>query len=261
MLSIVARLMKHKAYNYFSGTSGLILPVPNKLHYPEAYQSKSRLCYYASLMDSIEVNSSFYKIPLASTIQKWREDVPENFRFTFKLYKGVTHAPQLEFHPNDLTKFFEVINHVGDKKACVLVQLPPSIRIADLSQLSNLLLNLKEHNIDNAWNIALEFRHPSLYVEDVYELLEKHKIAMVIHDKVSGSSPFDTVPNNFIYLRFHGPGGNYRSSYTDDFLSEYASYIAEWLSDNKQVYAYFNNTMGNAYGNLKTLKKFLLNLT
>lgn len=252
--------MKYEVKNYFSGTSGLILPVPNKLHYPEAYREKSRLCYYGSLMNSIEINSSFYKIPLASTVKKWSEDVPKDFRFSFKLFKGITHAPQLGFNVNDVTKFFEVINKVEDKKGCLLVQFPPSIRIANFPQLAKLMISLQEYNFDNEWNIALEFRHPSLYIEEVYELLEENKLGMVIHDKGSVVSPFDAVHNSFTYLRFHGPGGNYRGSYTDDVLSEYASYIAEWLSDDKQVFVYFNNTMGHAYGNLTTLKQFVLNL-
>jgi len=246
--------------NYLSGTSGLILPVPNKLYYPEEYKEKSRLCYYSSLMDSIEINSSFYKIPLASTVKKWSEDVPTDFRFSFKLFKGITHAQQLRFDGNDVKKFFEVINQVDGKKGCLLVQFPPSIRIGNFPQLAKLMQSLREHNLDDAWNIALEFRHPSLYVEEVYELLDEHNLGMVIHDKGSVVSPFDIVHNNFTYLRFHGPGGNYRGSYTDAVLAEYASYIAEWLSGNKRVFVYFNNTMGDAYGNLITLKEYVRDL-
>lgn len=254
-------MMKHEVKDYYSGTSGLILPVPNKLYYPEAYKDTSRLCYFSSLMNSIEVNSSFYKTPLASTVKKWGDDVPKDFRFSFKLFKGVTHAPHLGFNLSDLARFMDVINQVGEKKGCLLVQFPPSIRIANLLQLSKLMLSLREHNLDNAWNIALEFRHPSLYVEEVYGLLEEHGLGMVIHDKGSVTSPFHIVVNDFIYLRFHGPGGNYRGSYSDDLLSEYASYIVEWLLDSKQVFVYFNNTMGNAYGNVTRLKEFVQNLT
>lgn len=247
--------------NYYSGTSGLILPVPNKSHYPEAYIEKSRLCYYGSLMNSIEINSSFYKIPQASTVKKWAEEVPNDFHFSFKLFKGITHTPRLGFELSDIAKFMCVINQVGEKKGCLLVQFPPSIRDINLLQLSRLMLSLQEHNPDNAWNIALEFRHTSLYTEEVYELLETHKLGLVIHDKGEAASPFQAVHNNFIYLRFHGPGGNYRGSYTDDVLWEYAGYIAQWLLDKKQVFVYFNNTMGEAYGNLKTLKEFVSNLS
>src|SRR5690554_3131640 len=115
--------------NYYSGTSGLLLPVPNKSHYPKEFQDKSRLCYYFSLMNSIEINSSFYKIPLSATVDKWAGEVPEEFRFTFKLFKEITHNKDLAFDPNTLAKFFEIIAAVGNKKGCVLVQFPPSVRI------------------------------------------------------------------------------------------------------------------------------------
>lgn len=83
--------------NYYSGISGLILPVPNKEHYPAEFKEKSRLCYYASLFSSIEVNSSFYRIPQAKTIAKWADDVPADFKFTFKLWRGITHEKGLVF--------------------------------------------------------------------------------------------------------------------------------------------------------------------
>lgn len=243
--------------NYYSGTSGLILPVPNKLHYPEQFQDKSRLCYYASLMDSIEINSSFYKIPLPLTIKKWAEDVPENFLFTFKLFKEITHNKDLAFDPDLVAKFFQVISQVEGKKGCVLVQFPPSVRIAHFAQLRFLMSILRHNDPNMDWKIALEFRHPSLYVEEIFELLEQYQLGMVIQDKGIASSPLKETHPNFIYLRFHGPGGDYRGSYSDDVLSEYAYAINEWLSDGKMVFVYFNNTMGEAYKNLISLREMV----
>lgn len=252
--------MEKEIEGYYSGTSGLILPVPNKLHYPEAFRERSRLCYYGSLMNSIEINSSFYKIPMATTVKKWCGEVPDGFRFTFKLFKGITHAPKLGFNPADIANFMEVIDHAGDKKGCLLVQFPPSIRINDFPQLSRLMVNLREHDPEKKWKIAFEFRHASLYVEEVMELLEENGFGMVIHDKGAAAGPLDDTGNGFRYLRFHGPGGNYRGSYQEDVLAEYAGYIAEWLSEKKEVFVYFNNTMGNAYQNLLTLRGFVVDM-
>ena len=247
--------------NYYSGTSGLLLPVPNKLHYPEAFQDKSRLCYYASLMNTIEINSSFYKIPLSSTVTKWAADVPDHFRFTFKLFKEITHNKDLAFDEERVARFFEVIGHVKDKKACLLVQFPPSIRIAHFTRLRYLMSVLRENDPDMEWNIALEFRHPSLYVGEIDELLAEYKLGMVIHDKSPANSPLKASAPNFIYLRFHGPGGNYRGSYQDDVLYEYAGYISEWLAEGKKVFTYFNNTMGTAHANLNTLREYVSNMS
>ncbi|ARS40348.1 hypothetical protein CA265_12055 [Sphingobacteriaceae bacterium GW460-11-11-14-LB5] len=252
--------MDKKTEGYYSGTSGLLLPVPNKSHYPEEFRERSRLCYYGSLMNSIEINSSFYKIPMASTVKKWSEEVPGDFRFTFKLFKGITHSPKLAFDPLDIVRFMQVIANTQDKKGCVLVQFPPSIRIADFAQLSRLMFSLRECDPENQWKIAFEFRHASLYVEEVMELLAENGLGIVTHDKRSAASPLDDSDCSFRYLRFHGPGGNYRGSYTEDVLAEYASYIVEWLLEKKEVFVYFNNTMGDAYGNLKTLRRFVSDL-
>lgn len=243
--------------NYYSGTSGLILPVANKLYYPEEFQNKSRLCYYASMMNSIEINSSFYKIPRISTVQNWAMDVPEDFRFTFKLFKEITHNQHLAFDPELLARFFSIISYVGNKKGCLLVQFPPSIRISHFSQLRFLMSLLRQSDPDYKWRIALEFRHPSLYVDEVYSLLEQFGLGMVIHDNKCVSSPVRDLGSEFIYLRFHGPMGNYRGSYDEKMIYEYASYVAEWLSEGKSVFAYFNNSMGQPHANLNLLSKIL----
>ncbi|MEJ5995101.1 DUF72 domain-containing protein [Pedobacter sp. Du54] len=243
--------------NYYSGTSGLLLPVPNKLYYPVEFQQKSRLYYYASLTNSIEINSSFYKMPMPSTVGKLAADVPEEFLFTFKLFKEITHHKDLAFDPQVVAQFFQVISKAEGKKGCVLVQFPPSIRINHFAQLRFLMSVLRANDPTSEWKIALEFRHPSLYVEEVYELLAEYQMGMVVHDKTPASSPVRDTELDFIYLRFHGPEGNYRGSYADDVLSEYASYIAEWLQKGKMVFTYFNNTMGEAHRNLSNLKNFI----
>jgi uncharacterized protein YecE (DUF72 family) len=237
----------------YSGTSGLLLPVKNKLFYPEDFKQKSRLCYYGSLMNSIEINSSFYKIPMGSTVQKWAEDVPENFKFTFKLFREITHNKELAFNPEQLYHFMDTINRVGEKKGCLLVQFPPSIRFTQIRQFQLLVSHLRISDPHAFWNIAFEFRHASWYCEELYELLAENKMNVVIHDKTPANTPIIDNAASFAYLRFHGPGGNYRGSYDDSILYEYATYIREWLSESKQIFVYFNNTMGNAIENRNTL--------
>ncbi|MCH5597526.1 DUF72 domain-containing protein [Niabella ginsengisoli] len=93
----------------YTGTSGLVLPYKNKLAYPPDLAGKSRLNVYGTLFNSIEINSIFYKLPRASTIAQWAEMVGDDFQFTFKLWKEITHSPSLNFKREDLKKFFEVI--------------------------------------------------------------------------------------------------------------------------------------------------------
>lgn len=252
--------MKGTTENLYLGTSGLVLPVPNKSFYPDEFKATSRLTYYASLMNSIEINSSFYKIPQAATVKRWAAEVPSHFRFTFKLFKGITHAPNLEFDPSLVNDFITAISHVDDKSGCILVQFPPSIKIRHLLQIYRLIQTLKEDERASAWQIAFEFRDESLYVEEIYEELNDAGFFCVLHDKGKASSPLDAATGApAIYLRFHGPDGNYRGSYPDEVLYEYASYISEWLAEDKRVFVYFNNTMGAAYQNLKSIQKYVGN--
>ncbi len=242
---------------FYSGTSGLILPVPNKGLYPLEYQDKSRLCFYASLFNSIEINSSFYKVPMVLTVQKWAESVPDNFRFTFKLWREITHVKNLAFNPSDLTRFMQVISNAGTKKGCLLVQFPPGLGIENFDQVKRLLEGIKETDQLQEWKIALEFRSQTWYQDAVYELLDQYKAGIVLHDKLSSGIRMTDQEADFIYLRFHGPQGKYRGSYTDDFLYEYAGYIKEWQEEGKTVYVYFNNTMGDIIKNLNSMNRFI----
>lgn len=243
--------------HYYSGTSGLLLSVPNKLCYPEAFKNKSRLCFYGSLMNSIEINSSFYKVPRASTVAKWATEVPEHFRFTFKLSRDITHRKGLAFNPTEVRRFMEVIDHAGDKKGALLVQFPASVRIAQNKQLILLIETLRAADPDKNWDISLELRHASLYQDTIYRLLEVHQMGIVIQDKQPAATPMIDAVLSFVYLRFHGPDGNYKGSYDQEILSEYAGHIRDWISEGKRVYCYFNNTIGQALANAFTLRKLI----
>lgn len=241
--------------HFFSGLSGLQLPIPKYL-FPPPFENASRLTYYASQFNSIEINSSFYKVPQAATVAKWAESIPEHFKFTFKLWKEITHAKGFNFNEDDVVKYFQSINRVQNKQGCLLIQLPPSIGLDYLGQLKNLLNYIRACNVNN-WRIAIEFRNKSWYADVTFNLLNEYEAALVIHDIPKSATPLITHQADFIYVRFHGPTGNYRESYSDDFLKEYAEVVNEWLSEGKEVFVYFNNTMGDAISNLKALNCFV----
>jgi uncharacterized protein YecE (DUF72 family) len=171
---------------FYAGLSGLVLPVPKYL-FPPLHQDSSRLTYYATFFNSLEVNSTFYKLPMATTVSKWAEQVPDNFKFTFKLWKEITHVKNLDFKENDVQTFFRVIESVGHKKGCVLVQFPPSLGKANIMQLDALLQCIALYN--RHWNIAVEFRNRSWYNEEVYELIASAHTAIVIHDIHKSATP------------------------------------------------------------------------
>jgi len=242
--------------NFYAGTSNVVVPVPNKQAYPKAFRDKSRLTYYSSLFNSVEINSTFYKLPLPRTIERWVNETEDDFKFTFKLWQGITHTKGNPFLSEDLGRFIRIINHAQHKKGALLIQFPPSVGLNPML-LHRLLTEIKLHNSDIQWPVAVEFRHRSWFTDQIYEMLEQHDAAMVWHDLPASAAPIQDSDADFVYLRFHGPEGGYRGSYADDILSEYATYVTDWLADGKTVYAYFNNTMGAAVQNLIALNKFV----
>ncbi|GGN03706.1 hypothetical protein GCM10010967_43160 [Dyadobacter beijingensis] len=242
----------------YIGTSGILLPFKNQAHYPPEFEGKSRLEVYAHLFNSLEVNSTFYKLPRTETVARWSASVPEAFRFTFKLWKQLTHNPGLSFDRADVKAFADVVRAAGNNTGCILVQIPPSTKFSSLARMGELLSILRQQT-DDKWPVAVEFRDNSWYRQESYELLNANGAAMVCHDKTGSESPLTTLAANTVYLRFHGPRGDYRGSYDQGLLYEYAGYIHTWRREGKTVYIYFNNTAGDALANLQLLHSFLEN--
>ena len=136
------------------------------------------------------------------------------------------------------------------------MQFPPSVSSDRFPQLEAILKVIEESNTSKLWRVAVEFRNIDWYNNDTYDLLAAYKATAVIHDMKPSATPPHAI-SDFVYVRFHGPTGNYRGSYTHEFLQEYTEYINEWLTEGKTVYLYFNNTAGDAFNNLRTLQQML----
>lgn len=244
------------AGRFFSGLSGLQLPIP-KYQYPAEFTHASRLTYYATYFNSIEVNSSFYKTPMARTVVRWSSEVPDSFRFTFKISKEATHCKDLSFDPGVIHDFFNAVNHIDQKLGCILIQFPPKLKADSIYQLEKLLFEIEQAMDGKRWKLAAEFRDVSWYNEEAYSLLDQYHCAIVLQDIPKSRTPFTAPIKDHVYVRFHGPTGNYKGSYDKNFLAEYASYANEWLADGKWVFVYFNNTNGDAFNNLSTFNSMI----
>jgi len=244
-------------HSYFSGTSGILLPYKNRSFYPEHLEGKNRLAVYSLLFNSLEVNSSFYKIPREETVRRWSEETADSFRFTFKLWKGITHQKELGFDAQDVVRFLSVIDAVSQKKGCLLIQLPPSCKFTSIGKLTEPLDCISQDKRSEAWQVCVEFRNDSWYREETLILLKSYGMHLVIHDKDTLGMRLQYTDTKIIYMRFHGPDGDYRGSYSDSVLKEYSTYINGWIAEEKEVYTYFNNTIGAAIENLNTLAKYI----
>jgi uncharacterized protein YecE (DUF72 family) len=230
------------------GTSNVTVP-GNKSSFPEAFREKSRLYYYSHIFNTVEVNSSFYKTPRLSTYEKWVEEVREGFQFSIKLSKTITHAKELDTDLAGINPFLTAASGLGRKKGCLLVQFPGKINLDDYGKVETILEKLSKYDPQQQWRKAVEFRHPSWYTGETYELLDEYSASMVLHDIPKARLMEFNGKASFVYIRFHGPKGDYRGSYSDDVLKASAEQVKEWVTKGKDVYAYFNNTAGSAFDN------------
>jgi uncharacterized protein YecE (DUF72 family) len=139
------------------------------------------------------------------------------------------------------------------KKGCLLIQLPPGVKADRTQQLEKLLKTVANHG--EGWKIAVEFRDKSWYTTATDALLEQFHTARVLQDMPASANWTETAIASFVYLRYHGPAGDYRGGYTEERLKQDAIRIKKWLSQGKEVYVYFNNTIGSALPDANFLKK------
>lgn len=237
----------------YIGTSNVVLPMPRSA-FPEAFQSLSRLAYYSTVFNSVELNCTFYKMPMPKTFARWSSETRPEFRFTAKLSREVTHQKPLRYDAASIDRFFTVSKGLADKKGCLLVQFPASITEEYYEPVEAILKRIRRINVPPKWLVFTEFRHDSWYAEHVYTMLSKLYASVVIHDKRGSKTPLIDTRFPAVYVRFHGPRGDYRGTYTQEALLPYATKICGWLAQGKDVYVYFNNTMGTAFYDAQLLR-------
>lgn len=247
--------MKKKSPGHlFTGTSNITLP-GNKSTFPAAFHDKSRLHYYSTLFNTVELNSTFYKTPMAVTFKKWAQDTKNDFQFSVKLWKGITHVKQLDFDKGDVQSFIQKALELGNKKGCLLLQFPGKITFDYFTKVESLLELLTDATHGNPWRIAVEFRNAGWYVGETFELMDEFNTSIVLHDFPKAKNEVLNKKAKFVYMRLHGPDGNYKGSYEIDFLRSKAMIVQEWINKGKDVYVYFNNTAGDAFNNASTLQQ------
>ena len=176
-----------------------------------------------------EVNSSFYKIPREANFYRWAAETPPAFRFTVKLWRGITHAGSFVWEPAVIERFLDAAKALGNKKGCLLVQLPPSVRSEKTGELERLLECIVSFDPRCEWKLAVEFRHNSWYSPATGILLEQYNAARVLQDMPASLSWQPAGNETFIYLRYHGPTGDYKGGYSDTRLESDAISIKQSL--------------------------------
>ena len=226
-------LMKNAALIHI-GTSGWHYPHWQGSFYPQELAKKDWLAYYAQHFHTVEINNSFYKLPAPETLQQWRDIVPDDFVFSLKASQYITHKKKLKDAQATVSNLLERVNELGEQLDVILFQLPPRWH-CNPQRLRDCLAAL-----DPEYRYAFEFRDRTWHNSQVYDILAEHGVAFCIYDLGGYLSPKE-VTADFVYLRLHGPQGDYQGQYDSQTLARWAEAFSTWTKEGRDVYCYFDN--------------------
>jgi uncharacterized protein YecE (DUF72 family) len=214
----------------FAGTSGWAYPSWKPDFYPEKLAQKKFLGYYATKLNTVEVNFTFRQLVKETTIQNWLAESPAHFRFGVKAHQVITHIKRLKGTEDFLPRFLATIEPLAaaGKLGPVLFQLPPNLK-ADAGLLKDFLAVLPR-----TVPAAFEFRHESWFTEDTWDLLRSASAALCVAETETRTTP-DVVTGSFAYYRFRKP------AYTGEERRAMVNRIGQHIADQRNVFAYFKH--------------------
>ena len=233
----------------YVGTSGWSYNHWEPELYPPGLPPRDRLARYTAQFRTAELNSSFYRWPRSAAFASWRRRLPPGFLLSVKAPRGLTHGRKLYGPEPWIERLRDGWHELGDRRAVLLVQLPPG-QPRDDARLEYFL------RLVPPWmRLAVEFRHPSWHHDDVLALLEAHGAAYCVMSG-AGLPCLLRVTAGFAYARLHGPDHQhlYAGSYSDADLRWWADRCREWSQAGRDVFIYFNNDGdANAVRNARAL--------
>ena len=234
------------------GISGWTYPPWRGVFYPKGLAQKQELTYASSALNSIEINGTFYSLQRPSSFARWFDETPEDFVFSLKGPRFLTHIKRLKEPEEPLMNLFASgLFALRRKLGPMLWQLPPSFRFEP--EIVDHFLSLLPHTTEEAAALArghskkmegrsltdpgenrplrhaMEIRHKSFAVPEFISMLTKHEVALVCADTVAWPRMMD-VTSDFVYCRLHGSEKLYASGYTDEALDQWAARIAKWAA-------------------------------
>jgi len=214
----------------FIGTSGWAYPSWKPGFYPEKLAQTKFLQYYASQLNTVEVNLTFRQLLKETTAAKWIAQTPEGFRFAIKAHQVITHIKRLKNAEEFLARFVSTVEPLSraGKLGPVLFQLPPNMK-ADPKMLQDFL-----PLIPKGIQAAFEFRHESWFADDVFSCLKQHNRALCVAETEDRVTP-DVVTADFCYYRYRKP------EYTPEERQAMLRRMQEHMANGRDTYAYFKH--------------------
>jgi uncharacterized protein YecE (DUF72 family) len=220
--------------------------------YPEGLGKPRWLSRYAEVFDTVEVNSTFYRLASRNAVARWVEQTPAGFTFAAKASRYLTHIRRLKAIGEGVKRYYERIEPLVEagKLGPVVWQLPANFRRDD-DVLAGALAALP------AGRHCFEFRHESWFTAPVYRLLADHDAALVIGDHPRWPFQARELSTGWTLLRLHHGRRGRRGNYSERELEEWARRIAQWRR-HAEVFVYFNNDWeGFAVANARSLQRRL----
>jgi uncharacterized protein YecE (DUF72 family) len=218
------------------GCSGWNYAAWRELFYPKGLPANRWLEHYAQHFSTVEVNSTFYRLAKPEAVARWTTQVPDDFIFSVKASRYLTHIKRLAKLDEGVKRFFATIEPLVEagKLGPVLWQLPPNFKRDD-ERLANALRALP------TGRHCFEFREPSWFVPEVYALLREHGAALVIADRPEVSKfQSHEMTADWTFVRFHHGRRGRRGNYSRSELEDWAQRSEEWRRE-REVFLYFNN--------------------
>ena len=216
------------------GTSGWQYRHWRATFYPQKVPQKSWLEFYAARFDTVELNNSFYMLPKAEAFAAWAARTPPGFCFAVKASRFLTHVKKLAEPEEPVKRLLERAEPLGEKLGPILLQLPPTLQV-DAARLDQTL-----RQFPRGMRVAVEFRHPTWFTDEVRGLLERHRSAMVLADSPARVTPAWRTAD-WGYMRFHEGKGRPRPCYPLSSLRQWSGTLAEMWRSASDLYVYFNN--------------------
>lgn len=234
----------------YVGCAGWALATSVHRHFPAEGTHLER---YARVFSAVEINSSFYRPHLASTYARWRDSVPDAFRFSVKMPRVVTHHLRLKNADAEVARFLASVRHLEAKLGCLLVQLPPSLSFEP--PVAHSFFSALRASV--AVDVACEPRHGSWAAPEADALFDRLKIARVDADPAATPTPFSSTRTDLVYVRLHGSPTMYHSAYSEQYLSQRACELKAHIDLGRRVWCIMDNTAsGAAIPNALSLRRY-----
>jgi uncharacterized protein YecE (DUF72 family) len=218
--------------NYI-GCSGFIYPEWKGKFYPADLARSKWLNHYSSKFNTVELNGTFYKFPVAKNLKNFYENTPPDFKFSIKANRVITHSLKMKNAKEKIDEFMYITNEgLMDKFGCILFQLPPSFKYSEENL--DLILNC----VPLRSSTIIEFRNAGWWNEKVYEAFYENDLTFCNNDYPG--MPEKIIPSKkTFYMRFHGRPILYKSEYSISYLKQFVREIPETSTER---YIYFNNS-------------------